>query len=185
MAVVLEDDALIFDEKHLESYPDETRPWDRLTFLWRSWFSLRVLANMGAVFRARREGERIRIERDSATYHHNSQAAGLDRLYGAASGLGDHVLLGLSGYFLADSQKPSQLALDEVDGHLSGEGVHARNLQRVPPNSYGSRSRVPQEADENHPRPTSTSLGILGPRNLDGDGKSKLHCRLGGHSNGC
>ena len=143
MAAVLEDNVLIFDEQEFQSYPDETRPWDRLTFLWRSWFSLRVLANVGAVFKARREGAKISIQKIDKTQYNNAQAIGLDRLYGAASGLGDQVLLGLSGYFLADSLKHSQPSLDEVDKYLEAEGYSLgvfSAFRRIPldrgPDSY-------------------------------------------------
>jgi hypothetical protein len=121
-AAVLRNGKLVFQERNFQYFPDETRPWDRLTFLWRSWFSLRVLANLGGVLTVRRENDEIHIVASKQIKEHSLREPGLDRLFAAASGLGDHVLLGLSGYFLADAVKRTQPTLDEVEGYLKTEG---------------------------------------------------------------
>jgi adenylate kinase family enzyme len=157
MAAVLGNEALIFDETEFQSYSDETRPWDRLTFLWRSWFSLRVLANINVFFKARREESKILIQRADESHFRNTQTAGLDRLYAAASGIGDHVLLGLSGYFLADSVKNSQPTLNEVDKHLGSEGYTLgvfSSFRRIPlnrgPESYKSLMEIVRDPNVPH-----------------------------------
>jgi hypothetical protein len=113
---------LVFEEDKFRTFPDEARPWDRMTHLWRSWFSLRVLANLGAVVTARRDGNHVVIRAKQQIEDVSSIEAGIERLHTAASGLGDHLLLGLSGYFLADPPRSVGPSLDEVDEYLKGEG---------------------------------------------------------------
>jgi hypothetical protein len=113
---------LVFDESRFRTYPDEARPWDRMTHLWRGWFSMRVLANLGAALTTRRDGDRVSIRAKKQIEDASSIEAGIERLYTAASGLGDHVLLGLSGYFLADVARSQGPTLDEVDDYLKTEG---------------------------------------------------------------
>ena len=55
------DSGMKLDESAFDAYEDGARPWDRLTHLWRSWFSLDALANLAVIMRAKREDSVVRV----------------------------------------------------------------------------------------------------------------------------
>jgi hypothetical protein len=126
--------SFVFDEQVFRAYPGQTRPWDRLTHLWRSWFVTGQLAALGSLLQSRRDGDKITISVESPRFA-SWTPGGVPVLYAAASGLGDNVLLGLSGYFLADTTSQGAPTLDDVDRALDRERYSIReftDFRRVP-----------------------------------------------------
>jgi hypothetical protein len=126
--------SFVFDEQAFRAYPGQTRPWDRLTHLWRSWFVTGQLAALGGVLESRRDVDTVTISAEPPELVF-WKTRGVEVLHAAASGLGDNVLLGLSGYFLADTIGRREPTLDDVDRALGREGYSIEeftNFRRVP-----------------------------------------------------
>lgn len=83
-------------EEQKERFPshDGTRAWDRLTNLWRSWFSLEALNSLAAIFTADREGEEIHIKMKGVP-----PASGkLSQIHNVSQALADNIAGGLSEF---------------------------------------------------------------------------------------
>ena len=65
LASVLCKNGFIFDEEvynRQDVSSSETKPWDKLTFLWRTWFSSENLTGLSTIFNAKRNGSKITIK---------------------------------------------------------------------------------------------------------------------------
>jgi hypothetical protein len=104
-----------------ERFPslDGTRAWDRLTYLWRSWFSLETLNGLATIFRAEREGEKIRLSMKDITLG-NSR---LEQIRDVSQALADNVTGGLLGLLLHDSYEDSEAELDQIREKLKAEEI--------------------------------------------------------------
>ncbi|MGO1056851.1 NACHT domain-containing protein [Crossiella sp. CA198] len=97
------------------------RSWDRLTGLWRSWFSWETLSAIAGIQIATRDGATItlRLQEEFRT------PPSLDRLhtvYNAASALADHVTVGLAGIPIVEAD-PERRLLDYTEESLKKEGI--------------------------------------------------------------
>ncbi|MGJ4999624.1 NACHT domain-containing protein [Bradyrhizobium sp. HKCCYLS3077] len=119
-------DPFVFDEQLIASREesakseDGARPWDQLTYLWRSWFSIESINGITAVFEARRKGAVVTI----APKKKISVAEGSSRLeliFNVARSLGDGALSGASGFVLLGESR--KIDIDEVDRLLRSENV--------------------------------------------------------------
>jgi hypothetical protein len=99
--------------------PDGTRAWDRLTFLWRSWFSLETLNGLATIFRAGREGEKIRLT-TQLDLPSNSR---LEQIRDVSEALADDVTAGLSGLLLHDSYQDSETEIDDIRKRLASAKI--------------------------------------------------------------
>lgn len=65
LASVLCKNGFVFDEDEYsrqDAKSSETKPWDKLTFLWKTWFSAENLTGIFTVFNAKRDGNKIFIK---------------------------------------------------------------------------------------------------------------------------
>lgn len=124
LRILLVPEPFVFVEKGFGVYEDGARPWDRLTHLWRSWFSLENLKGLTAVLEARREGETITIQA-KPKFQMAEGGDRLETLHSVSVAIGDDVLAGLSGLAQLErsSSGPTQLA--DVQARLSSEHLNA------------------------------------------------------------
>src|SRR2546423_1876628 len=104
-----------------ERFPsrDGTRAWDRLTYLWRSWFSFETLNGLAAIFTAEREGKKVRLEMKGTTPGNDR----LTRVRDVSQALADNITAGLSGFLLHDSFRDSETKLDDIHKKLEDEEI--------------------------------------------------------------
>jgi hypothetical protein len=115
-------DGYTFDEANYTRSENGTRPWDRLTYLWRSWFSLETLKQLAAI---------LQTERDSTKLHlsirkNSDPGPSRDRLnlvYSVSQTLADNITAGLSGLLLHDAFGRDNTELDEVVKWLNTENI--------------------------------------------------------------
>ena len=96
LRTVLSTDGFEFDEGRFGVYEGGTRAWDRLTCLWRSWFSMDSLRGLAAVWTATRDDGRIRLrarEGDRAVVS-SDRLESVENVYVA---LADDIGAGLAG----------------------------------------------------------------------------------------
>lgn len=99
LRTVLSDGEYVFNENRFPPHEDGTRPWDQLTYFWRSWFSLENLSRLTAIFDAQRYEDRIHIKPRTSF----STVAGGDRLftvYEVGKTLADDITACLAGFQL-------------------------------------------------------------------------------------
>lgn len=144
-----------FDEAKYTPSVDGTRAWDRLTYLWRSWFSLETLNALAAILAAERDDTTIhlKIKRISGT------SAGGDRLnlvYNVGQTLADDIAAGLSGFLLHDSFRTDKAELDTISKMLRSEQLseplavdlltkQLRHLRRETPISMAELDTISKE----------------------------------------
>lgn len=62
LASVIAKDGFTINEKaylRKENSPSETKPWEKLAFLWKSWFSTENLTGLSVIFTARHDGDSV------------------------------------------------------------------------------------------------------------------------------
>jgi len=74
----------------------ETRPWDKLAFLWRTWFSTENLTGLSAILKAYRKGSKVLI-RCNDKFEAESYNQPIDILLCVSSTLADNLNAGLAG----------------------------------------------------------------------------------------
>ena len=114
-----------FDETKHTCSEDGTRAWDRLTYLWRSWFSLETLNELAAILIATREDTKIHLKiKDQFTT--SSSDDRLESIFNVSLALADDITIGLSGLLSYDSFGKNSVELSVIDESLRSENV---NLQ--------------------------------------------------------
>ncbi len=125
--------SFVFDECEVASHEDGTRPWDRLMYIWRSWFSLGNLNALTAVMLAERTDSKINIAAKSLFQAEESKSR-LHEFYNVAVSLGDNVSAGIAGFFLEDPSGGHKSGLRSLLQRLHAEGyelgLHA-NIQEL------------------------------------------------------
>ncbi|MBB4680807.1 NACHT domain-containing protein [Crossiella cryophila] len=121
LRAVLSDGEYTLRENEIGPPDSFYRAWDRLTSLWRSWFSWETLSAIAGIQIATREGETItlRLREEFRT------PPSLDRLhtvFNAASALADHVTVGLAGIPIVEAD-PERRLLDYTEDSLQKEGI--------------------------------------------------------------
>ena len=120
---VLADDGFELDEHTIPADPGGgARPWDQLTHLWRSWFSLERLNQLAAVMDAERDAHIIRV---TPKHRFATEASATDRLetvVSVADTIADDLLAGLAGVHAYEMG----LVDDELDLALSR--LHAEGI---------------------------------------------------------
>lgn len=111
--IVISKDEYIFDEDKIAFYSDGARAWDRLAFLWRSWFSLENLNAAAAIFGSRREDRKVCLKMKS-TFGTPPSNDRLDTIINVGKSLSDNVLTSLAGLQKYDAY---QLGIDQVNEH--------------------------------------------------------------------
>ena len=96
-----------------------TRYWDKLVYLWRSWFSLDSLIGLSAVFQARRKGGRIFLESNLEFRAHSTDNR-FETAMGVATTLADDFTAGVAGLLtMAEGDEE----LNGVEARLDQEGI--------------------------------------------------------------
>lgn len=113
-------DGFAFDEEQYTSSKDGTRAWDRLTYLWRSWFSLEELSKLAAILIAERKDTKIHLK-IREPFGSSLSSNGLSRVYDVGQALADNIFAGLSGFLLHDSFSADKIELDMISEMLYSE----------------------------------------------------------------
>lgn len=99
LASVLCRDGFVFDEDEYgrhDATSSETKPWDKLTFLWRTWFSAENLTGLLTILHARRDGKKI-IVKCHDKFEANSISKPIDIQLCVSYALSDILNVGLAG----------------------------------------------------------------------------------------
>jgi hypothetical protein len=115
LRLVAEKSPFVFDEAMVTSHEDGTRPWDRLIYIWRSWFSLGTLNGLTAVMQADRIDTKITVEAKSKFQAGESKSK-LHEFHNVAVSLGDNASAGITGLYLFD---PYGGHIDELNSYAS------------------------------------------------------------------
>jgi hypothetical protein len=104
------------EDSVLSEQTDVARGWDRLTHLWRSWFSFDALSTLSELILARREGNKIEVRKDSR----HVGATKLERISALARALADNTLIGLSHFFIRHVDASD---MDAIEEYLRAEEI--------------------------------------------------------------
>ncbi len=111
-----------FDETNYTSSEDSVRTWDRLTYLWRSWFSLETLQELATIFKAERDDSKLYLSIQTNLNSHLSRDP-LNLVYGVSQTLADNVTAGLSGLLLHDVFTDDKNELNTIIKRLETEQI--------------------------------------------------------------
>lgn len=125
LRTVLDSEGYTFDEENILPFEDGTRAWDRLTYLWRSWFSLENLNGLTAILTAERDGTKIHLKAKKL-FITASSASRLESYLSINMTLADNIGVGLSGLLLYDSSQENADQLNDIENRLMDENI---NLQ--------------------------------------------------------
>lgn len=103
LQTVLNPSQYVWQEEYVQSSPDGANAWDRLIYLWRSWFSLDTLYQITAILNAKRENNTIKLttKSDFATETGLSQ---LNKIRNLSYAIADDTLFSLSSFLLDGNQ---------------------------------------------------------------------------------
>ncbi len=111
-----------------ERFPsqDGTRAWDRLTYLWRSWFSLETLDELAAIFIAERDGKKVhlKMKSKSTSPFYGRRYDSLGSVWNVSQALADNTAAGLAGLLLHDSFSDNESELDDIRKIFDDEGIY-------------------------------------------------------------
>ena len=120
LRVIVGDAPYVFDESCIDTHEDGARPWDRLMYIWRSWFALDNLNGVTAVMIAVREGSQIRIHAKERFQVAESQGR-IEMCLSVSNSISDTISSGLVGLLLYDPLKDNLLRLEDIDVWLRSE----------------------------------------------------------------
>ncbi|HJQ23275.1 MAG TPA: ATP-binding protein [Blastocatellia bacterium] len=122
LRAIVTKDSFIFDESEIASHEDGSRPWDQLTHIWRSWFSIDNLNGITAILRADRNESQITIQ-SKETLRVSESRNRLETFLNINISLADNVSSGLVGLLLYDPAKENHLELEDISHRLSAENI--------------------------------------------------------------
>ncbi|MGH9962506.1 MAG: hypothetical protein ACREBC_36225, partial [Pyrinomonadaceae bacterium] len=130
LRTVLDKKAFLFEEscygggkENGEWDTSETRAWDKLAYIWRSWFALDNLNGLTAILAARRDGGKVIVTaRDPFQVIPSGDR--LETVLNVASTLADNITAGLSELLFRDTgeEVPWQ-ELGEIEKRLEAESI--------------------------------------------------------------
>ncbi len=120
---VLSKDTYLFNEEDFLSSPDGTRPWQRLTFLWRSWFSIENLNEITAILESQQLERQVSLIAKQE-FSASLASSKLDRVVNSSRALSDTITTGLSDLLLHDSLSQSINGLTQSMANLEKEDVN-------------------------------------------------------------
>jgi len=123
LRTLLDPNGYIFDEEKSFKSEDGTRAWDRLAYLWRSWFSLETLNGLAAILNTRRDDSKIYLEikKDFLA------SSGINRflqVLNVSHALADNITGGLIGLFAYDAFTNEEASLDNIRKKLEAEQIY-------------------------------------------------------------
>lgn len=116
LASVLIDDGFVFDETiytREDMSKSETAPWDKLAFLWRTWFSSENLMGLSVIFNAIRQKDKIHIKQHDK-YESKSFKQPIDIQLSVSNTLAEHLIAGLSGLHTTNFTEIVMLSEKEI-----------------------------------------------------------------------
>lgn len=132
LAAILIPDGYECDERHVGTHPDGARPWDRLTQLWRSWFSRDNLQGIVGALQTVRSGEIVTVRYNAESVFVPHGEVGAVMAFGEA--LADPVLEGLARFvdgFAALDAHSIRVAEDTLQAErvtITGAALLARSF---------------------------------------------------------
>jgi hypothetical protein len=118
--VIMGEGSFEFSENLFLTHEDGTRPWDQLTHLWRSWFSIDSINGVTAAFKASRGATSVKIAGLPKISVAESRSR-LETMFNINLTLGDNAAAGLFGLALSDEVR--RIKLDEIDRILKIENI--------------------------------------------------------------
>ncbi|NYT09872.1 MAG: ATP-binding protein [Methanosarcinales archaeon] len=122
LRIVVADEPLIFDEEAIGTYEDGTRPWDRLTHIWRSWFSVDNLNGVTAVMLSDRQDSQITVKAKDKFQVAESQNR-LATCLNVAVSLGDNISSGIAGLLIYEPSDDVPLGIEDISRRLESEKI--------------------------------------------------------------
>lgn len=100
LACTLSPDGFEFNEKEFlqtEESALDSQPWDKLTSLWKAWFSPADLMGLSVILKAKRKNETVVLVKCNEKFEATRYEQPIDILLCVSFTLGDNLLAGLSG----------------------------------------------------------------------------------------
>ena len=142
-----------FDENGLGQREEGARPWDRLTHLWRSWFSIDSLRGLATIWTAQRVDSKVLL---TARQNFGEPFRGdrLEAVHRVSLALADGIGAGLAGFAASSRYGAGHDSLKRSGALLCAEGIDVRlqlllrQLQSPMRRflSYEARARMVDEA---------------------------------------
>ena len=120
--VALANDSFHFDEAYFGSADRRPRAWDRLAYMWRSWFSVDALSGLNAVFHSERADSIVSIRR-SDTLSFPAIGRRIEAELNVAIALGANAEIALGGLVMQDPFIQQALSLAQVRGAAEQDGL--------------------------------------------------------------
>ena len=129
LRTILDKDKFIFKESDYSVVKDDsktenrgTRPWEKLTQLWRSWFRVENLSGLSAIMTATRNKSKVTLK---GRREFRAQPSGdqLNTIINVAVALGDDLTVGLAGLHARESDIQNPLSLNSLESRLNKENI--------------------------------------------------------------
>jgi len=111
-----------YDKESAEEENRGTRPWDRLTQIWRSWFRTDNLSGLCAILHTKRNNDKI-ILKALDEFRAKPVSGHLSTVINVAAVLADDATVGLGGLHTEDSDRKPWLKSDEIRKRLLAENI--------------------------------------------------------------
>src|ERR1051325_7829850 len=122
LRAVLSPEEYMFDETSIPHHADGTRAWDRLTHLWRSWFSLDSLGGLTAIWSAKRDGSKIVLNSKESFSIPLSKSRRASILH-LSLALADNITSSLGGLLSYDSLEDNIIELSDIAKFADSENL--------------------------------------------------------------
>ncbi|MGL1958761.1 MAG: hypothetical protein OCD00_15775 [Colwellia sp.] len=126
---VIDENEFVFNEAeyYCEKYEADsedcgTRPWDKLTKIWRSWFTVENLSGLSAILSATRDGQTV-ILKGRDEFRARTSSEQLNTIVNVASALADNTIKGLAGLHIKESNSQVPFSLNHLEECLKQEGI--------------------------------------------------------------
>jgi hypothetical protein len=119
---VLSGGSYIFDERAISQNEEGVRPWDRLSHLWRTWFSVENLNGLTAILTAERKGDNILIQ-CKETFGIPSSGNRLNSILNISLSIADDIIASLGGLLIYDPFIHGNLSLPDIQAKLKSENL--------------------------------------------------------------
>ncbi len=121
----------IFDETMFVPSEDGARAWDRLTHLWRSWFSLESLHGLTAILVADRDRHKIYLTAKEQ-FSTSQSSDRLTAILNVSRTLADDITTGISGLLVYDSYELDRRATGKIDLETIAAKLEAEHIDLSP-----------------------------------------------------
>jgi hypothetical protein len=120
LRAVIGDDEYVFNEQDIVKDTQKIRPWDRLTYLWLSWFSFDDLRSLTDVFTSRRMNSKIIII-PRRKFNTGKMDSRLKVILNVSNTISNNILSGIVGLIV--SQSSSETNLSTIRNQLESENI--------------------------------------------------------------